>query len=349
MGINWRETRLYSLVTRCIGLILMEFRDNTSYITDDLGGDFKVYVNNIEFDKIWKKTTAGLGEDSINTITILKNRFKKFPSRSEIQLQTGYSIFYLFKNYGGFKKIGIEKSIDFYRFWRRIVKFWQLPGLEIEDSVFYYKHGLDKLNNKSKLYLRQADFLDIGSFQGDSAISLFDFDYKKIHCFDLSAFSLRKLESNLKRMSIPETRYCTILSKVGSQFGITRVLNDTGKSNLKEFDTPNKNRSSYQYELPEITIDKYCTDTNISPKLIKADVEGALMNVILGAKNTIIQNRPILTLAIYHNPIEFFEVKPLLESWVENYKFEIRKLTHRTGRNSCHIETFLIGIPGELL
>ena len=47
---------------------------------------------------------------------------------------------------------------------------------------------------------------------------------------------------------------------------------------------------------------------------------------IKGAKNTIQKHRPVLCLAIYHSPQEFFEAKPLLEEFVENanYKLEIQ-------------------------
>jgi hypothetical protein len=103
------------------------------------------------------------------------------------------------------------------------------------------------------------------------------------------------------------------------------------------------------YQIETMAIDDYFWNTPNLVKLFKADVEGALLDVILGSKRVISENKPILLLAVYHNPHEFFEVKNLIQSWDLNYKFMLKKLTHRRLRNAAHIETFLIGVPKELM
>jgi hypothetical protein len=40
----------------------------------------------------------------------------------------------------------------------------------------------------------------------------------------------------------------------------------------------------------------------------------------------IIKYKPILLISIYHNKKDFFEIKPLIESWNLGYTFKIRKL-----------------------
>lgn len=73
-------------------------------------------------------------------------------------------------------------------------------------------------------------------------------------------------------------------------------------------------------------IDSFVKENNLNIGFIKADVEGQIIPLIKGAKNTIQKHRPVLCLAIYHSPQEFFEAKPLLEEIVENadYKLEIQ-------------------------
>tara|TARA_B100001250_G_C19569478_1_gene686997 strand:+ start:551 stop:808 length:258 start_codon:yes stop_codon:yes gene_type:complete len=42
----------------------------------------------------------------------------------------------------------------------------------------------------------------------------------------------------------------------------------------------------------QITLDSYCKNNNVSPDIIKIDVEGAEWFVLNGARNTIQQSRP---------------------------------------------------------
>ncbi len=56
--------------------------------------------------------------------------------------------------------------------------------------------------------------------------------------------------------------------------------------------------SSNAKQTPCTSIDDYCKDKEIS--CIKLDVEGAEPNVLKGAKNTIINNKPKLLISIYH-------------------------------------------------
>ena len=81
------------------------------------------------------------------------------------------------------------------------------------------------------------------------------------------------------------------------------------------------------------------------PGLIKADIEGDEIPFLYGAKNTIAKYRPILLISIYHNPEQFFKMKPLIESWNLDYHMMIRKLSPAT----LVSETTLICIPKELL
>ena len=56
--------------------------------------------------------------------------------------------------------------------------------------------------------------------------------------------------------------------------------------------------------------------------LIKVDIEGAEQSFLSGAKNTIIEHRPVLLISIYHNYNDFYKIKPLIESWNSGYQFD---------------------------
>jgi FkbM family methyltransferase len=90
-----------------------------------------------------------------------------------------------------------------------------------------------------------------------------------------------------------------------------------------------------------ITIDNFVRENNLNIGLIKTDVEGFEINLLNGAKETIKAQRPIMLISIYHNARDFFEIKPLIESWKLNYRFQIRKYI------ASHIfgDTMLICLP----
>ena len=123
-------------------------------------------------------------------------------------------------------------------------------------------------------------------------------------------------------------------------------LNDTGSSGLSAL------RKSGKYD--EISIERKSLDyivakNKISPRFIKVDIEGNGLEFVKGARETLIKFRPVLSVAIYHNPYEFFEVKPLLESYLANYVFILRKLSTGIRNNLCHSEIVLLGYPKEII
>ena len=61
-------------------------------------------------------------------------------------------------------------------------KHYFLPIRHFEPSVFYYRHGIDCIENPEKI--RQRDILDIGGFIGDSVLVLEPLTKKRIFSFE---------------------------------------------------------------------------------------------------------------------------------------------------------------------
>ena len=93
------------------------------------------------------------------------------------------------------------------------------------------------------------------------------------------------------------------------------------------------------------TVDEYAKQNRLQVGLIKADVEGMALNLIKGAAGTFRRDRPVLSIAIYHNAEEFFGVYEYLRSLDANYRFLIRSLSDSVLRYS---ETALLAYPAEL-
>jgi FkbM family methyltransferase len=217
----------------------------------------------------------------------------------------------------------------------------------IEESVFYYYHGLSLLPDQIAKYIKDNDFIDAGAFIGDSAIALKEYQYKKIYSIEISQKSIKKYRANLARNNINVNEFDIINIGIASTNDKAPIkLADTGSSGLSllrkagKYDEILVNQKSIDY-----IVDQY----NISPRFIKVDIEGKGLEFVKGAKETLTKFRPVLSVAIYHNPYEFFEVKPLLENLLPDYVFLIRKLSSGIKNNLCHSEVALIGYPKEII
>jgi FkbM family methyltransferase len=217
----------------------------------------------------------------------------------------------------------------------------------IEESVFYYYHGLSLLPDAVTKYIKDNDFIDAGAFIGDSAIALKDFQYKKIYSLEISQKSIKSYKFNLARYNVSTDKFEIINVSIASNNDGTPVkLLDTGSSGLSILRKSGKyDEISVEQKTVDYIVDKY----KISPRFIKVDIEGNGLEFVKGAKETLTKFRPVLSIAIYHNPYEFFEVKPLLERLLDDYVFLIRKLTAGIKNNLCHSEVVLMGYPKEII
>ena len=94
-----------------------------------------------------------------------------------------------------------------------------------------------------------------------------------------------------------------------------------------------------------MALDDFVSEKNISSVgLLKADVEGMGLELLKGAIGTIRRDRPVLSLAAYHNVDELLGQYAYLSSELENYHFELRDLPPGSS-----FEVTLLGIPEEIL
>jgi FkbM family methyltransferase len=200
-------------------------------------------------------------------------------------------------------------------------------------EVFYFDHGLKFLDQKALDYLKGKDFLDCGAWKGDSALTFLKYQPRKIYSFEVYKKFVGEFEEVMKLNKVSKDK------AEAFHFGTS---DKARKISFSAIDSPGNNiHSGGDEEVEAITIDDFVDKYNINPSLIKIDVEGEEINTIIGARKTIEKFRPIITTAIYHEPHQFFELKPLLESWNLGYKFIIRALRS----DVPPMEMTLIAIP----
>jgi hypothetical protein len=149
------------------------------------------------------------------------------------------------------------------------------------------------------------------------------------------------------KAGIPATAYEIIKVAVSDEDGLPDIeLPDTGSAGFSLM----RRRGKYDtISIQQMTFDKLVELHGIAPRFIKVDIEGYGMKFVRGAMKSLKAHRPVLSIAIYHNPTEFFEIKPLLEEALDNYVFSIRKLTPGVEKNLCHSEVILLAYPRELV
>ena len=118
---------------------------------------------------------------------------------------------------------------------------------------------------------------------------------------------------------------------------------DTGYGGTKLTVIPKNNKVVVNQSTLDIFMKDYQKDTI---GFIKMDIEGAEMNCLSGARESIIKHRPILSVSIYHNLDQFFNAKVFLESLNLNYKFMIVPCHLLTWNPT--LETTLLAYPAEL-
>ena len=208
----------------------------------------------------------------------------------------------------------------------------------IESLVFH--HGLKECPDSILQYMAGGTFVDAGGCLGDSALVFFKYyaPYKVI--------TFEPLESNrhiyldlMRKNEIHEDSYKLLPYGLGgkddsyfcniSPGGINSVLSQAETGFLVEVK-----------KLDDILTDKDADNI----KLIKADIEGLGLEMLLGAEKTIRRNLPVLSLCIYHNQDEFFGIYNTLKKWDLGYKFMIRHVNPTTAN-----ELVLIAYPESLL
>lgn len=323
---------LYRLIQ---GYINQHNKINSIYVIDYMGGSFKEYISSHSMHDKLSLLKMGLDDYSSHTVDTIYMRILNYPElkyRQKINPRKNTII-------GGRLK---EEEIEFSP--KSILKKGIIINKKyIESSVFYFYHGITEMPDWVKDYINDGDFLDIGAYVGESALALYKFNYKRIYSLEMSKYSIERYEKTMSKNNIYKDKYTILNYAVSSSNEGNISFADSGSAGLsikKENITKNP-----LVEVPVRNIDFLVNEYGIKPVFIKMDIEGAAMDCILGGLKSIKKFRPVLSIAIYHNPVEFFEIKPLLSKELTNYTFMIRKLENRCYNNMCHAETTLLAFP----
>lgn len=161
-------------------------------------------------------------------------------------------------------------------------------------------------------------FIDCGAFDGDTILELLRLQPNfsgKILAFEPDQINYTKLTEYVS--NLPDAIKQTIITKqapVGVCGQKVKFIS-TGTVSSKITDDG-------ETEMNCVCIDQVAAD--YAPTFIKMDIEGAEIDALNGARETIQRSRPILAICVYHKPDDLWQIPLIISSYVENYRFFLR-------------------------
>ena len=155
-------------------------------------------------------------------------------------------------------------------------------------------------------------FLDLGAYSGDTVKEFCDITenrYQHIYAVEPDKKSFKKLKENTSNLqNITLYNAC-----VSSGDGIKRFAMRGGRNSALSADGN---------AIPSICVDAIAKDKDIT--LLKADVEGEELNMLAGAKNTIMHKKPKMKIACYHRTGDLTDIPEAVLKIRDDYKIYMR-------------------------
>ena len=177
-------------------------------------------------------------------------------------------------------------------------------------------------SDEEMAFIQNKDIIDAGAFTGDTAIPLSEITDKNVYAFEPFNESFELLNRNVDDNNIENI--IPVNMSLGDING-ERTLFLTGNNVQGITNDPNIRKHDKELKVEETTIDKFVEDNGLDIGLISVDVEGAELDLLRGAVETIKSQKPIVTISIYHKASDFFEIIPWIANLGLGYEFEIEK------------------------
>ena len=158
------------------------------------------------------------------------------------------------------------------------------------------------------------NFIDCGAFDGDTILKIV---HKKIPFHSFIAFepdidNIKTLSENTK--NIPDIQGFIYPCGV---YDISKQIRFSGGTGS----------SSHINETGDEVIQVVAIDDvliNYEVNFLKMDIEGAEIQALIGAENTIKKHQPILAISAYHRYDDLWTIPTLIHSWKLEYKYFLR-------------------------
>lgn len=165
----------------------------------------------------------------------------------------------------------------------------------------------------SFLRFNNESFIDLGAYNGDTVADFVkrSASHKEITAVEPDKKTFKKLERNTKNLQNTTLINAAVSSKCGK---ISFAMKSGRNSSVSE----------NGITIPSISVDSL----NQAATYIKMDVEGEEVNAILGAKETILKNKPKMLISAYHRTDDFLTIPKAVFSIRDDYKIYLRHFSY---------------------
>lgn len=161
--------------------------------------------------------------------------------------------------------------------------------------------------------LKNENFIDLGAYNGDTVIDFIkrDKNYKYITAIEPDIKTFKKLQRNTQN-----TRNITLINSCVSDKCGTVMFGMKGGRNSSLSDIGTQTTC--------VSVDSL----NLDATYIKMDVEGEEVGAILGAKETILKNKPKMLISAYHRTDDFLTIPKTVLGLRGDYKLYLRHFSY---------------------
>lgn len=188
-------------------------------------------------------------------------------------------------------------------------------------NYFYFNNDVLRLDDGEI-------FVDGGAYNGDSAEAFIkacknnQIKFKQIHCFEPDAKNYRELTRNMAKYGNVFCSQAGLWSHTTTLRFVSSAQTDSYCARIQE--VGDAFTGSADIEIDTAGIDSHFNGAKIT--LVKMDIEGAELEALKGAANSIRAFAPKLVISIYHKVSDLYEIPVLLHRYRPDYKLSLRHL-----------------------
>lgn len=233
---------------------------------------------------------------------------------------------YIYQLLADEKSKEIFKCLLNYRISKRIYWLDEMKDLIDDENNQYFDQDI------LKQYIFDEGFVDVGAYIGDTVEQFFKFFPNwegNYYCIEADKKNYKRLNEWVEAIDKKIIRFnCAVWDHEGElRFDSTSFAGSVGSKVSSEGELVKCH--SIDYLLKNERID-----------FLKMDIEGAEKKALLGAKEVINKNNPILAICIYHKQEDYFKI-PLVIQQISNKKYDFYIRQYRYGIS----ETVLYAMP----
>ncbi len=249
----------------------------------------------------------------------------------------------LFKYYGRHKRAIRDRM--------KIEKEGVMQRVEIDGKAVYLPNGVDPKrlaktyfqiyfmkNNHyydiAEMEIKKGDIvLDCGASEGYFTQKALDCGAAIVYCVEPATALIPCLEKTFAD-EIDSGRVVLASCVFGNKNTVVGFLENPADPCAGQMSdaVQTKDKSIPVAEIPMFTIDEFCNQHSVQKlDFIKADVEGAEIDLLCGAVKTIRQFKPAIAIAVYHKPENANRIVAFIEGLSLNYAIRVKGIRELPG------------------